>query len=367
MVMKLSELTAYLESLAPLAYQEDYDNCGLIVGYPDMEITQALVSLDCTEGVVDEAIASGCQVIISHHPIVFKGLKKFNGKTYVERVVQKAIKNDIAIYAIHTNLDHIATGVNARICETLGLTNYRILAPKTSLLKKLVTFVPVSHAEAVRIALFRAGAGHIGNYSDCSFNTEGTGTFKAGENTQPFVGEIDKVQYEPETRIETIYPVNLESKVLKALFTEHPYEEVAYDLYPVTNPYGNVGSGMVGELTEPMDETSFLQMVKHKMKADVIRYTNLRNKPVKTVAVCGGSGSFLLKQAIGAGADVFITADFKYHEFFDAEEKLVIADIGHFESEQFTQNLLVEIINKKFVNFAVRLTGVSTNPIKYLI
>jgi len=364
--MKLFELTQYLESLAPLAYQESYDNSGLIVGRPDKEIQQALVSLDCTEAVVDEAILTGCQVIVSHHPIVFSGLKKFNGKTYVERVVEKAIKNDIAIYAIHTNLDSVSTGVNKRICETIGITDCRILSTKPGLLKKLVTYVPTSHAEKVRAALFAAGAGNIGNYSECSFNTEGTGTFKGSEGTDPFVGEPGKLHHEPEVRIETIYPSTLESKVLMALFIEHPYEEVAYDLYPITNQY-EVGSGMIGELEKPIDETEFLQMVKHKMNAQVIRHTNLRGKPVKNVAVCGGSGSFLLKQAIAAGADVFITADFKYHEFFDAEEKLVIADIGHFESEQFTQNLLVEIIRKKFVNFAVRLTQVNTNPIKYLI
>jgi dinuclear metal center YbgI/SA1388 family protein len=365
--MKLHELTAYLESLAPLAYQEDYDNSGLIVGHPDKEINSALVSLDCTEAVVDDAIAKGCQVIVSHHPIVFKGLKKLNGKTYVERVIEKAIKNNIAIYAIHTNLDAVANGVNARICETLGLTDCRILAPKHGLLKKLVTYVPVNYADKVRAALFAAGAGQIGNYTEVSFNTEGTGTFKAGENADPFVGEKGIIQKEPEIKIEVVYPVNLENKILVALFMEHPYEEVAYDLYALTNQYQTVGSGMVGELAEPIDELAFLQMVKYKMNAGAIRYTKLRHKPVKRVAVCGGSGSFLLKNAISAGADVFVTADFKYHEFFDAEEKLVIADIGHFESEQFTQNLIVELIKKKFANFAVRLTEVNTNPIKYLI
>ncbi|RKR81152.1 dinuclear metal center YbgI/SA1388 family protein [Mucilaginibacter gracilis] len=365
--MKLAELTSYLESIAPLSYQEDYDNCGLIVGSPEMEISQALVSLDCTEAVVDEAIAKNCQVIVSHHPIVFKGLKKFNGKTYVERVIEKAIKHNIAIYAIHTNLDSIDTGVNARICQTLGLQACRILLPKHGLLKKLVTFVPAAYAVKVRNALFAAGAGHIGNYSECSFNVDGTGTFKGNEGTQPFVGQPGSSHNEPEVRIETVYPANLESKILMALFMEHPYEEVAYDLYPITNQYQNVGSGMVGELETPMTELDFLQFVKYKMNASVIRHTNLRGKSVKNVAVCGGSGSFLLKHAIGAGADVFITADFKYHEFFDAEQKIVIADIGHFESEQFTQNLISEIIRKKFANFAVRLTEVNTNPIKYLI
>ncbi|QKJ31906.1 Nif3-like dinuclear metal center hexameric protein [Mucilaginibacter mali] len=365
--MKLSELTNYLESLAPLAYQEDYDNSGLIVGRPDMEVQQALVSLDCTEAVVDEAIAHHCQVIISHHPIVFKGLKKFNGKTYVERVVEKAIKHNIAIYAIHTNLDHIKAGVNARICEVLGLKNCHILAPKGGLLKKLVTFVPHAQAGQVRGALFKAGAGHIGNYSDCSFNGQGNGTFKGNEHTDPYVGQPGERHTEPETRIETIYPANLESKILMALFLAHPYEEVAYDLYPVTNQHQEVGAGMIGEVEHATDERGFLQHVKWKMNASVIRHTAFTGKPVKKVAVCGGAGGFLLKQAIAAGADVFITADYKYHEFFDAEGKLLIADVGHFESEQFTQDLLCEIIQKKFTNFAVRLTEINTNPVKYYI
>ena len=365
--MKLSQLTAYLESLAPLAYQEDYDNAGLIVGQPDQEIYQALVSLDCTEAVVDEAIANNCQVIVSHHPIVFRGLKKFNSKSYVERVVEKAIRNNIALYATHTNLDSMMTGVNARICETLGIKNFRILAPKHNLLKKLVTYVPVSHADEVRNALFSAGAGNIGNYSECSFNAEGSGTFKGNEYTDPYVGEPGKRHTENEIRIETVYPAVLESKILMALVLAHPYEEVAYDLYALTNQHQQVGSGMIGELEIPTDEETFLYHVKEKMRAHVIRHTAFTGKHIKKVAVCGGAGGFLLKHAIAAGADIFITADYKYHEFFDAEGKIVIADIGHFESEQFTQQLLYENITKKFTNFAVRLTEVNTNPVKYFI
>ena len=365
--MKLAELTAYLESLAPLAYQEDFDNSGLIVGSPEQDVDQALISLDCTEAVVDEAIATGCQLIISHHPIVFKGLKKFNSKTYVERVVEKAIRHQVAIYAIHTNLDNVLDGVNRRICDILGLQNCHILSPKQNLLKKLVTYVPFQQADQVRKALFKAGAGHIGDYSECSFNTEGSGTFKPGENTDPFVGEIGIQHLEEEIRIETIYPAQLESKILMALVLAHPYEEVAYDLYTLTNKYQQVGSGMAGETEHPFTEEDFLQHIKHCFAAKVIRHTELRGKPVKKVAVCGGSGGFLLQQAIAAGADVFITADYKYHEFFDAENKIVIADVGHFESEQFTQHLLLEKITEKFANFAVRLTEVNTNPIKYFI
>jgi len=365
--MKLSLLTDYLETLAPLAYQEDYDNAGLIVGKPDQEVFQALISLDCTEAVVDEAIANNCQVIISHHPIVFRGLKKFNGKTYVERVVEKAIRHNIALYAIHTNLDNVLNGVNARICSTLGLSNTRILVPKSHLLKKLVTYVPLAQAEQVRNALFHAGAGNIGNYSEASFNAEGNGTFKANENADPYVGEVGIRHTESEIRIEVIYPANLESKILMALVLAHPYEEVAYDLYTLTNPNQQVGAGMIGELEFPLPEESFLAVLKDKMRAHVIRHTAFTGKHIRKVAVCGGAGGFLLKQAIAAGADIFITADYKYHEFFDAEGKILIADIGHFESEQFTQQFLYEIIRKKFTTFAVRLTEINTNPVKYYI
>ena len=365
--MKLSQLTAWLETLAPLHYQEDYDNAGLIVGQPDKEVTQALISLDCTEAVVDEAIATGCEVIISHHPIVFKGLKKFNGKTYVERVVEKAIRHNIALYAIHTNLDSVLEGVNARICDILGITNRHILSPKQNILKKLVTYVPVSHADQVRNALFVAGAGNIGNYTETSFNTEGLGTFKANEDANPYVGEAGVRHTEDEIKIETIYRVNLESKVLMALILAHPYEEVAYDLYALTNQHQQVGSGMVGELDNPVNAGDFLRLIKDRMQTGVIKHTEFTGRPIKKVAVCGGSGSFLLKQAMAAGADMFITADYKYHEFFDAEGKIIIADIGHFESEQFTQQLLQDKLRDKFPAFSTRLTMVNTNPVKYFI
>ncbi|MFD0940317.1 Nif3-like dinuclear metal center hexameric protein [Pedobacter boryungensis] len=365
--MKLSEITNYLESIAPLNYQEDYDNSGLIVGHANDEIHAALVALDCTEQIIEEAISKNCNLIITHHPIVFKGLKKFNGKTYVERVVLKAIKNNIALYAIHTNLDHVAHGVSGEICKRLGIQNAKTLSPKTNLLKKLVTFCPTAQADQVRNALFAAGAGNIGNYGECSFNTEGTGTFKGNQETNPFVGERGMQHQEAEVRIETIFKTQDERKILLALLENHPYEEVAYDIYTLANKLENVGAGMVGWLSQEMDSIDFLNLVKEKMYAKVIRHTNLLSKKIKKVAVCGGSGSFLLKDAIAAGADAFITADFKYHEFFDAEEKLIICDIGHYESEQFTSNLLIDNIQEKFPNFAIRLTEHNTNPINYFI
>ncbi|WAC41500.1 Nif3-like dinuclear metal center hexameric protein [Pedobacter sp. SL55] len=365
--MKLSEITNFLEALAPLNYQEDYDNAGLIVGNPNDEISAALVSLDCTEQIVDEAIAKNCNLIIAHHPIVFKGLKKLNGKNYVERTVLKAIKNNIALYAIHTNLDSVHNGVNAEICKRLGVVNTQTLAPKTGILKKLVTFCEQKDAENLRNALFNAGAGNISNYSDCSFNANGVGTFKGNEQSNPVLGKAGVREYADETRIEVIFKKQDERNILTALFKKHPYEEVAYDIYALENKLQSVGSGMVGQLPEALVAQDFLRLVKDNMQAKVLRHTRILPKNIKKVAVCGGSGSFLLKNAIAAGADAFVTADFKYHEFFDAEDKIMIVDIGHFESEQFTSNLLIDNIQEKFPNFAIRLTEHNTNPINYFI
>lgn len=364
--MKLKEITAHLESIAPLAYQESYDNAGLICGNGDMEIKAALICLDSTEAVLDEAIANGCNLVIAHHPIVFSGLKKFNGKNYVERVIIKAIKNDIAIYAAHTNLDNVHDGVNAKIAEKLGLKNCRILSPQKGKLLRLITFCPEEKAEEVRKAIFSAGAGTIGNYDECSFNSMGTGTFRAGENTDPYVGKPGEQHHEKEVKIETILPGHLESKVISAMIKAHPYEEVAYDLIPLENKHTQIGSGLVGELVEGMDEMTFMKHLKSAMKAEGIRFTALKGKKIQKVAVCGGSGSFLLPDAIRAGADIFVTADFKYHQFFDADNQIVIADIGHYESEQFTTELFYEILRKKFSTFALHLSKINTNPINYL-
>lgn len=363
--MKISEITSFLESLAPLKWQEPYDNAGLIVGRPSDEASKALLSLDCTEAVVDEAIQSGCNLIISHHPIVFKGMKRFNDSTYIERVVSKAIKNNIALYAIHTNLDNVISGVNAEIMERLGVKNPLILSQKEGVLKKLSVFVPEDAAARVRDALFAAGAGNIGNYSECSYNLSGVGTFLPGPDADPTIGNNGVREEVHETSIEVIYPQPLERKILIALFQSHPYEEVAHNIYTLDNTYQHVGSGMIGNLAEPLDVSEFLAFVKEKMDVSVIRHTAEIDRKIERIAVCGGAGSFLLQRAISAGADAFISSDFKYHEFFDAEQKILIADIGHYESEQFTPALLLKKIQNKFPNFVVRITLENTNPVKY--
>lgn len=365
--MQIKDISNYLEEIAPLSHQESYDNAGLIVGNPNDKVSGVLITLDVTEAVVQEAIDNDLNLIIAHHPIVFGGLKKFNGKNYVERTVIKAIKNDVGIYAAHTNLDAvIQNGVNSKIAEKLGLKNTKILAPLKEQLNKVVVFVPNKNVTEVRSAMFTAGAGKIGNYDSCSYNSLGEGTFKAGADTNPHVGEINKLHSEAETRVETVVPKHLLAKVIAAMIQAHPYEEVAYDVYELKNQWNQVGSGMVGTLDQAEEAISFLKRVKEIFACGAIKYTDICKKEIKKVAICGGAGSFLLKDAIRAKADVFISGDFKYHQFFDAEEKIIIADIGHFESEQFTKELFYELLTRKFSNFAVRLTKVNTNPIKYL-
>ena len=363
--MKIKEIAQYLESIAPLSLQESYDNAGLIVGNSDGECSGILTSLDVTEEVVEEAVRRNCNLIVGHHPVIFKGLKKLNGKSYVERTVIAAIKNDIAIYAIHTNLDNVLEGVSHKIAEKLQLQNCKVLSPRENTLEKLVTFAPVKNAEEVRTALFNAGAGSIGNYDQCSFNVDGSGTFRALEGSDPYVGEIGKQHTENETRIEVIFPSFLEQKIVSALKSAHPYEEVAYYLQALKNTRENVGSGLIGELPDPLSENELLLLLKSAFKIPVIKHTAFLNKPVKKIAVCGGAGIFLLPIAKALAADVYITGDIKYHEFFDAENQLLLADIGHYESEQFTIELLTEFLQRKFSNFAVLKTEINTNPVKY--
>ncbi|MBL7931097.1 MAG: Nif3-like dinuclear metal center hexameric protein [Bacteroidia bacterium] len=363
--MNIEEILAELEKFAPLQYQEDYDNSGLLTGSRSFEAKGALLTLDCTEEVVEEAISSGCNLIIAHHPILFSGLKKLTGANYVERTIIKAIKNDIAIYACHTNLDNVKQGVNYKICEKLGLKNPAILSPKAGTLRKLVTYVPESLRQLVSDALVASGAGHIGNYDHCSFYTEGTGTFRGNDNTKPFLGKPGELSHEKEQRLETDFDAACESNVISALLKAHPYEEVAYDIYNISNKHQGIGSGMVGEFEKEISEEHFLNLVKSTFKVPVIKHTKKTGKMIKKIAVCGGSGRFLLKNAIQSGVQAYITSDFKYHEYFDAENKLLLVDTGHFESEQFTPEIFYELIRKKFPTFAVRLSKTNTNPINY--
>jgi len=364
--MKVSELVSFLNSLAPYTYQESYDNSGLLVGDPSAEIKGVLVALDCIESILDEALEVGANVVVTHHPIIFKGLKRITGSNYIERVVQKAIKHDISLISIHTNLDNMSYGVNKIISDKIGLRNTKILLPKESGLVKLNVFVPATHADQLRNALADAGAGKIGDYDACSFSLVGVGRFRPNEDADPYLGKAGELEKVDEEKIELTVSQHAVSNVISAMKKNHPYEEVAYDLIPLNNTNEEIGSGMVGELENEEETLKFLNRIKEIFGSGAVRYTNLNKSSVKRIAVCGGSGSFLLGAAKRAGADIFITADFKYHEFFDAENKIIIADIGHFESEQFTSHWLVAQMQKNFTNFAVRLTSVNTNPINYL-
>jgi dinuclear metal center protein, YbgI/SA1388 family len=362
----IKEIISAIEEFAPLFFQESYDNSGVQVGDVAQEAKSALVCMDVTEAVVDEAISKGCNLIVAHHPLVFKGVKSLTGKDYIEKCLIKAIKNDIVIYAAHTNLDNTWGGVSFKMAEKLGLKNVKVLAPVEGKLLKLVTFVPVSHIDAVRNALFSAGAGHIGDYDNCSYNSEGYGTFRAGDGTDPFCGQRGEIHKEPEIRLETIFPNHIKGNIIQALISEHPYEEPAFDIFALENDWGRVGSGVIGELETAEDEISILEKIKEVFEVPSLKYSPLLNKPVLRIAICGGSGSFLIPDAIRAGADLFLTGEIKYHDFFNHRNSILLADIGHYESEQYTIELICEIIRKKFPTFAVHFTECKTNQINYL-
>jgi dinuclear metal center YbgI/SA1388 family protein len=363
--MKLKEICSYLDSAVPLAFQEDYDNSGLQVGSSENEISSAMITLDVTEEVIEEAISLGCDLLVSHHPLIFNAIKSLTGKSYTERILFKAVRNEIAIYSSHTNLDIFNSGVSRMMAEKLGLEDIKILSPSENRLLKLVTFIPELHYEKVSNALFEAGAGVIGNYDQCGFASSGTGSFRGNENTQPFTGEKGAIHFEKEIRFETILYSHLKDKVIRALLMTHPYEEVAYDLYALENKNVESGLGCIGKLKDPMAEADFLKLVSLIFNAKGVRYSELTGKPVTKVALCGGSGSSLIGLAINSGSDAFLTADIKYHDFFKTEKKILLADIGHFESEIFSREILKDLIIKKFPKFAVRFSETNTNPINY--
>ncbi|AXT20680.1 Nif3-like dinuclear metal center hexameric protein [Flavobacteriaceae bacterium AU392] len=364
--MIVQDVITHLNELSPISYAEDFDNVGLLVGNKNSKVTGILVTLDTLEPVIDEAIENNCNLVVSFHPIIFKGLKKLTGNSYVERVVMKAIKHEVAIFAIHTALDNAFYGVNDMICNKIGLVNREILIPQSGSIKKLTTYVPKDEAKTLREALFNAGAGSIGNYDHCSFNVDGIGTFNGNENSNPTKGKKGITQNEKETQISITYTKHLESKIIDTLLKSHSYEEVAYEISTLDNKNQNIGMGMIGVLENPMDENSFLQHIKSTMQVHTIRHSKLFDKPIQKVAVLGGSGSFAITAAKAAKADIFITADLKYHDFFSAENDIVLADIGHYESEQFTKNLLVAYLTKKIPNFAIVLSNTNTNPVKYI-
>lgn len=361
--MKIKELTKIIEEFAPLKLQEDFDNSGLLVGDAEQNITGVLLCIDVTPAVIDEAVEKNCNLVISHHPLMISGIKKLIGMGHEQISIITAIKNDIAIYSAHTNIDSAYHGVSRKICEKLELQNCRILAPKVDFLNKLITYVPKDHADKVRNAIFEAGGGQIGDYSCCSYNISGFGSFKAGEGSNPFVGEKEKIHFEDEMRIEVVFPEHIHEHIIRQMIQAHPYEEVAYDVIKIRNKWDRAGLGMYGELKDELSEKQFFDILKNKFGLKLVRHSKLLGKPVKTIAVCGGSGSTYIKNALSVNADVFVTGDIKYHDYFSAEDKIVLVDIGHFESEQFTKDVFYDIISKNNINFAVLFSEIVTNPI----
>ncbi|MEQ1554996.1 MAG: Nif3-like dinuclear metal center hexameric protein [Ferruginibacter sp.] len=365
--MIVNAVITFLETIAPPILQEAYDNAGLLTGNKNLHCTGVLICLDCTEDIVQEAIDKKCNLVVAHHPIIFNGIKKITGKNYIERTIIKAIKNDIAIYGIHTNLDNVVHGVNGKIAEKLELEKVSILAPKNNVLQKLIVYVPKENADYLADTLFKAGAGQIGNYSNCSFKSFGIGSFTPNEGAEPKTGEIGINEKVEEIKLEFLLPKWKQEEILQVMKANHPYEEVAYDLLNLENVHQEIGSGIVGFLPKAMTETDFLQKLATIFKVKAIKHTVFTNKVIKKVALCGGAGVFLLAAAKAVSADVFVTSDVKYHEYFDAEGQLLLADIGHYESEQFTIELLFELLSKKFPNFAVQKTGANTNPVQYFV
>jgi len=364
--MILKDIICEIEKIAPLNYQENYDNSGLIIGSLHDKINKVLICFDVTMEVLDEAVKKKCNLIISHHPLIFEGLKKINNYSQTGEIIIKAIKKNIAIYAAHTNLDNSSLGINKILSDKIGLINTKILMPQNGVLKKLVTFCPIEKSEVVRTAIFKAGAGHLGAYDCCSFNCKGKGSFRASDKANPFVGEKNKLHFEEEVRIETIYPLHLERSIIQALLKAHPYEEVAYDIYTLNNQYQNSGAGMLGEIIIPMNEIDFLEILKGKLNLKCLKHNKLYGKMIKKVAVCGGSGSFLINEAMAQKADILITSEFKYNHFIDTQNKIIIADIGHYESEHFAKELIKSILIKKFPKFALEISELEINPVFYL-
>ncbi len=371
--MKLKEIISFLESIAPLALQEDYDNAGLIIGNIEKQVESTLICLDVTEAVLEEAVKNGHDLIISHHPLIFRGITKINPDQYPGNIIAGAIRHNIAVYAIHTNLDNVDQGISRLLAEQIGLKDLNVLKPLKGELKKLVVFCPdikLSDGQyvpgLVRNAMFEAGAGFIGDYDSCSYNTDGMGTFRGLEGTNPFIGTQGKMTVQKEVKIETVVPSYLQNKVIKSMKEVHPYEEVAYDIYPLDNEYEKAGSGMIGDLPLEMTQKEFLNMVRENLGCKALRHSDISKKKISKVAVCGGAGSFLIGDAIRSEADAFISSDLKYHDYFGTNKNLLLVDAGHYETEQFFIDYLYQLLIKKFSTFAISKTMLISNPINYL-
>ena len=365
-MLKIQSVTNALEQWAPPSLALSYDNCGLLVGDPYRLVDKALVSLDVTEAVVQEAIEKQANLIIAHHPVIFKGIRSISPTTDSQRAIILAIKHDISIYAIHTNLDRVNDGVNKALADRLYLTNRSILEEASNLFK-LITFVPTKDLLAVRNALFAIGAGNIGEYEKASFFTSGVGSFQGRSSSNPSIGKAGEFTEVKEEKLEVLLTDTLLSSALKTLKEHHPYEEVAYDIITLHNKNQNHGSGMIGELSESLSSDDFIQYLQERLGLQLVRHSASIENKIKSVAICGGAGFDLLKNARQKGADAFVTADLKYHDFFEADDSLLLCDIGHYESEHWAIQEIKGYLTRNFANFAVLSTTINTNPVHYSI
>ncbi|MFN7279524.1 MAG: Nif3-like dinuclear metal center hexameric protein [bacterium] len=363
--MTIGEIINMLETVAPPSLQESWDNSGLLTGRSTTDCSGVLLALDVTDAVLSEAVSRGCNLVVAHHPMIFRGLKRIDEDEPTGRLTAFAIRHDLAVYAMHTNLDNIIGGVNGVLADRFGLTDRRVLQPMNGQLMKLVCMIPEGHLEAVSRAVFEAGAGRIGDYEDCGFTTSGIGTFTPMSGANPFIGAEGRPETVREHRFEVILPAWRQRPVLAAMRSAHPYEEVAFDLVKLENEWSGVGSGIIGRLPAPMTEAAFLEHVKAVTGLPVLRHSRLTGRPIQTLALCGGAGAFLIRRAVGVRADAYLTGDLKYHDFFEPDGRLLLADIGHYESEHSAVDLLYNILTKKNHTFAVLKSETDTNPVNY--
>ena len=363
--MKVKEITNAIEAVAPLYLQESWDNSGMQVGNPDSEVTGVLLCTDVREEILDEAIKRGSNLIISHHPLLFRGLKKIVGRTYQERIVALAIKHDITIYCAHTNMDCAVGGVNFKMAEKLGMKNVCVLDPQQGTQRKIVVFVPTEAVAEVEKAMCDAGAGRLGNYDNCSYSMSGEGHYRALDGAEPWAGKVGERHSEPEVRLEMLVHNALCGRVVAAMIKAHPYEEPAFDIIAIENGDKYAGLGVIGDV-EPQDARAFLEKVKNAFEVETLRYSGILDRNVRRIAMCGGAGAEFAGLAMSKGADVYITGDMKYHEFQGNEERIILVDIGHYESEHFTKEIFYDIISKKNPNFAVDFADTEKNQVNYL-
>jgi dinuclear metal center YbgI/SA1388 family protein len=366
-IMKCDNIIKIIEDWAPKSIAWEKDNVGLQVGSLRREVKNILLCLDVNEKVIDEASKKNCNLIISHHPLLFRSLKKIDiERDQKSKILEKLIKKDITLYSAHTNLDFTKDGVSFQLADKLGLSNQRFLLNKSSNLNKLIVFVPVDNADKVAEAMHSAGAGIIGEYSHCSFRTIGMGTFKGSNKSKPSMGVKGKLNKVSEVKIEVLVNSFDLHKVISSMKKIHPYEEVAFDVYPMVNENFNYGMGVIGDLKKELTAKEFLTYVSKSLRINNFRFNKGSKFRIKKVAVCGGSGSDLLETAIKSKADAFVTADVKYHTFQDAEDEILLIDAGHYETEIHSLNAIKNRIENSLKDKVkvYKFSG-TTNPIVF--